>query len=289
MKKTLGIALTVLCIVCLLLIVGATVVKPLIFTWGSSDKELTMPMPGDHRAPFISSTRAITINAPIARVWEWLIQLGADRGGFYSYWFVEHSLGYKYRAQDRVEAQFKDMKVGRVVPTSLNEPNTAIKYSFQVVEVDPGRYFVLNNWGCFLLREINSQQTRLVIRTHGRPLATWSERLRYFFEMPLHYIMERRMLMGIKARAEAGAGKPFSSTTDILWFLGICLSPIGILVMLLVGSRLTVRLFAALYSLVWLWVFLILDPIPIYGWLLCLIIAIHLAWLFKTRARSAPR
>lgn len=71
-------------------------------------------MPGDRLAPFISSTRSVTVNAPMPEVWDWLIQLGADRGGFYSYWFIEKALGYKYRARNRIEPEFKDMNVGRI-------------------------------------------------------------------------------------------------------------------------------------------------------------------------------
>jgi len=247
-----------------------------------------MPMPGDRLAPFISSTRSITINAPISQVWEWAIQLGADRGGFYSYWFIEKPLGYKYRVRNRIEPEFKDMKVGRIIKASLNPSKSVMKYSFPVIEVDPGRSFVLKGWGCFLLNQINPQQTRLIVRTHGQPLLTWSNHLEYFFMMPLHYIMERRMLIGIKSRAEAGPGMPFSAIADIMWFLGICLSLIDIIVLLIVSSQLRVRLFAMVYSIVWLWVLFIFDPVPTYSLLLFIILTIHLAWLIKTRIRSAP-
>src|SRR3989339_568347 len=99
MHKTLRFVLIILSIICLQVIIGITVIRPLIFTWGATDREVAMPMPGDHMAPFISSTRCININASISEVWGWLIQLGADRGGFYSYWFIEKPLGYKYRSQ----------------------------------------------------------------------------------------------------------------------------------------------------------------------------------------------
>lgn len=288
MNSAKSFVLALLCIICLQLIIGITLIKPLIFTWGSTGQEVTMPMPADNLAPFISSTRSITINAPVERVWEWVIQLGADRGGFYSYWFIEKPLGYKYRAQHRVEPEFKDMKVGRIIKASLDPSKSVTEYSFPVVEVDPGKYFVLKGWGCFLLKAINPQQTRLIVRTHGRPLSTWSDHLEYFFMMPLHYIMERRMLIGIKARAEAGPGMPFSSTSDILWFLGICLSLIDIIGLLFASPQLRVRLFAMLYSVVWLWALFILDPVPTYSMLLFIILTIHLAWVIRTRIRSAP-
>lgn len=288
MNKTVRYVLILLCIIGLHLIIGITVIKPLIFTWGSTDQEVSRSMPGDHLTPFISSTRSITINAPISEVWDWLIQLGADRGGFYSYWFIERPLGYKFRDQKRIEPEFKDMKVGRIISASIDQSKSVIKYDWPVVAVDPGKSFVLKGWGCFLLNEIDPRQTRLIVRTHGRPFSGWVDHLKYFFIMPMHYLMERRMLIGIKARAEAGRGRPFSSTADILWFIGICLSPIGIIGLLIVNQGLKVGLLAALYSILWLWILFILDPVPTYSMLLFIILIIHLGWLFKTRKRNAP-
>ena len=109
--------------------------------------------------------------------------------------------------------------------TAYLDPSISfIEYSFPVVAVDPGKSFVLKNWGCFLLNKINSTQTRLIVRTHGQVLTSWKDYLEYFFMMPLHYLMERRMLAGIKSRSEVGPGEPFSATNDILWFIGIILS-----------------------------------------------------------------
>lgn len=276
MSKITRFALIILCIICLQLIVGVTVIKPFISTWGSTDREVTMSMPGDRLAPFISSTRSITINAPRSEVWDWLIQLGADRGGFYSYWFIEKPLGYKYREQNRIEPEFKEMNAGRIIRASLDQSESVIEYSFPVVAVDPGRSFVLKGWGCFLVNDIDPQQTRLIVRTHGRLLSSPADYLEYFFTMPAHYLMERRMLMGIKARAEAGPGIPFSSTADMLWLMGICLSPIGIIGLSIVNRQTKVTLLTISYSLLWLWVLFILDPVPTYSMLLFAVLMIHL-------------
>ncbi len=283
MNKTIRFTLIMLCIICLQLITGITLIKPLINKWGSTDQEVTMVMPGDHLTPFISSTRSITINAPISDVWNWLIQLGADRGGFYSYWFVEKTLGYKYRSQNRIEPKFKDMEVGRIVRGSLDQSKSIIEYSFPVVEVDPGKYFVLKDWGCFLLNEISPKQTRLIVRTHGGQLLSWTDNLEYFIIITMHYIMERRMLIGIKDRAEAGPGPPLSSTSDILWFLGICLSPICILGLLIINQSKKVGLLAIIYSLFWLWTLFIFDPVPTYSLFLFLIVMINFGWQLKKR------
>lgn len=283
MNKKIRFGLMVLIIIFLHLIIGITLIKPFIFTWGSTEQDVSMPMPGDHLEPFISSTRGITINARIAQVWDWLIQLGADRGGFYSYWFIEKPLGYKYRPQHRIEPEFKDMKVGRMVTSSLDPSKSVVKYSWPVVAVDPGRSFVLKGWGCFQLNKISPGKTRLIVRTHGRPLLRWTDHFAYFFMMPLHYLMERRMMMGIKARAEAGPGPPFSSIPDILWFSSIFLSFLGIIGLLILSEGIQVELLTIFYSILWLLTLFVFYPIPIYSAILLIILIVNLAWVFKKK------
>jgi hypothetical protein len=245
-----------------------------------------MSMPGDNLLPFIISTRSITINAPASEVWDWLIQLGADRGGFYSYWFIEQPLGYNFRAQKRIEPEFKDMKVGRIVRASLDQSESAVEYNFPVISVERGKYFVLKNWGCFLLNEIDAGHTRLIVRTHRERLSGLVDYLDNIFMMPLHYIMERRMLIGIKARAEAGPGMPFSSTPDMIWFLAVCLSLISIIVLLILSQRLITILLAVLYSTLWLLTLFILEPVPVYSVLLFALLLATLLWLLVIQIKN---
>lgn len=283
MNKKLRFGLLILLIFGLQTVIGVVFIKPYIFTWGATDQEVSMSMPGDHLAPFISSTRGISINAPISDVWDWVIQLGADRGGFYSYWFIEKPLGYKFRETNRVEAEFKDMEVGRVIKTSLDPSMSFIEYNFPVVSVDPGKSFVLKNWGCFLLNEVDSTRTRLIVRTHGQFFTSWTDYLDYFFMMPLHYLMERRMLIGIKSRSEAGPGKAFSSTNDILWFLGILLSFCGIVVLFFTSKTILSESVVAVYSVIWLLTLFVADPIPIYSMAFLLMLVISTLWQNKNK------
>jgi hypothetical protein len=82
-------------------------------------------------------TNAITIQAPAARVWPWLEQLGQGRGGLYSYDWLENLLGCDVHSSDRILPQFQaPLKVGdRVVrmaryapgaPVALFEPERAL-------------------------------------------------------------------------------------------------------------------------------------------------------------------
>ena len=256
-------------IVSLQIIVYIVLLRLKILTWGASEDEGKMPLIGDDLAPNISATRAISIAAPISEVWKWIVQLGADRGGFFSYSFLEKALGYEMREAESVP-EFQDMEVGRIVPASINESKSLIKFNFPVVAVEPGKSFVLENWGAFVLKEISPTQTRLIVRTHGRETPNLQSKFVDFIGTPLHYIMERRMLMGFKAQAEAGMR--LSSTADNLWLLGILLSGIGIALMALTGEGIQGVLLSVIYGVIWLWTLLILDPRPIFSMILFLMI-----------------
>jgi hypothetical protein len=62
-------------------------VRPRLLHWGASDEEVAGPFPGSDVVPGgrRGATMAVTINAPPDQVWPWLVQLGGDRGGWYSW------------------------------------------------------------------------------------------------------------------------------------------------------------------------------------------------------------
>ena len=270
MSQIMEFILNIALVIGVQIIVYAVFLRSKIMAWGASAEEATMPLVGDDLAPGISSTRAISINAPISEVWKWIIQLGADRGGFFSYSFLERVLGYKAR-EENPTLEFQEMEVGRNVPGSIDESKSVIKYNFRVVAVETGKSFVLENWGTFVLKEINSKQTRLIVRTHEPRLPDLISKIADFFFMPLHYIMERRMLMGMKARVE---GRRLSETSDNLWLLGVFLSGIGIAVSVLFGQGVLNVSLSIIYGILWLLTFLIFEPKPKYSLSLLLLEAV---------------
>lgn len=255
--------------------------KPTITTWGASKKEVAMSMAGDNKNLTITSTRAILINAPKYDVWKWLIQLGADRGGFYSYDFIEEALGYKIRHQKLIKPEFKEIKVGDVIRGSIDEKSSIVPYNFKVLYVNkPEKTFVLDNWGTFLLTEVNSQQTRLIIRTQVKESSSLWLKAADYIVIPLHFIMERRTLMGIKARAEAGENVQLSHSKDIFWFSGIVLS--GFLICFLVFiERGIIKsiIIPFIFSSCWLLSLLLFSPIPLYSIGLLLVICLTILYL----------
>lgn len=250
--------------------------RPKILSWGASDDEAKKPLPGDDLAPYISATRAITINAPISRVWGWVIQLGADRGGFFSYALLEKALGYEMCEPGSVP-KFQDMEVGRIVPASLDDSKSLIKFNFPVVAVNSGESFVLENWGTFVLKEIAPTQTRLMVRTHGQETPNLLKKVDEFVSEALHYIMERRMLLGFKAQSEDG--KPLSPMVDNLWLLGVVLSAAGVFLMIFISAGFLGGLLAVVFGMVWLWVLLIWDPRPVYSLGFLMVLVVTAVWL----------
>ena len=258
--------------------------KPMITTWGASKQEILMPMMGDNEALTITSTRAITINAAKADVWQWLIQLGADRNGFYSYDFIEKALGYETRQQEAIKPEFKTIVVGDFVRGSIDEQRSIIPYRFRVRMVKPNESFVLDNWGTFLLKEVNSEQTRLIIRTQARLSNDPWLKVANFIVVPLHFIMERRTLMGIKARVEAGENVHLSNREDIAWFLGIVLSGIllGCYIFISRGILQSI-IMPFVFSSSWLCTLLLLKPIPFYSIGLLLMVSVAIVPLMRKK------
>jgi len=91
-------------------------VRPWHLRWGATDEEVTEALPGDE----ISSgdpgvTHAITIDAPPKDVWPWVLQIGQDRGGFYSYTFLENLIGCEMKNIAKIVPEWQNRAVGDTV------------------------------------------------------------------------------------------------------------------------------------------------------------------------------
>ena len=197
----------------------ALLIRPWHLGWGSTDAELEEPLPGDELVPYPkhTATHAITIEAPVEDVWPWLIQIGQTRGGFYSYTSLENMVGCHMRNADRIVPEWQSLRVGDVVWLHPKAP------PLPVVIVEPYRAIVLGSaaseqkangatgtatgtWG-FFLKEVDENTTRLLMRNRwGRNPGLLNWLSAYLVLEPAHFVMERKMLLGIKHRAEQIAG-----------------------------------------------------------------------------------
>ena len=198
------------------------VLRPWHLRWGATDDEVRKELPGDELVPHptLESTRAITIRAPAEEVWRWLVQLGQDRGGFYSYDRLENLAGADIHNVDRIEPRMQHLKVGDFVPMVPIEWGVP-SGGFTVATVEPERAIVwrqgwprdVENLGspeaesrgtwAFVLERLDEGTTRLVLRERsGHRPRMRDVILNYLFLERQHFLMERKMLKGIKARAE---------------------------------------------------------------------------------------
>ena len=178
-------------------------VRPWHLRWGATDDEVEEHLIGDELAPSpkLKATHAITINAPATDVWPWLVQMGQTRGGFYSYTWLENLVGCHMRNADEIDPDWQELKVRDKVWLHPKAPPV------EVAAIEPGHAIVLKGWGAFVLKPIDAERTRLIIRSQGDYNPDLKNPILNFFLWrvvfePAHFILERKMLLGIKARAE---------------------------------------------------------------------------------------
>jgi hypothetical protein len=174
--------------------------------WGAAPSDLTRVMAGDGLLVnhTYSGTLAVVVNAPPEHIWPWLVQIGYQRGGLYSYDWLDRLFGYLDRpSATRILPEFQHLAVGDEIPLGRGP-------GWPVAVVDPDRALVLDmrNMGGFDwvwqfgLYAIDEKQTRLVSRSRVRTSSRWARLATYAIE-PAGFVMTRRMLLGLKQRAEA--------------------------------------------------------------------------------------
>lgn len=205
LRRRIGAAVSVALVAYLAVLIAA---RPWHMRWGSTPGELRMPLPGDEMAvaPNFQIQHAVTIPAPPEQVWPWLAQLGHDRGGFYSYSRLENSFGLHVRNADRIHPEWQSIAAGdSVLATPEDYLGTGRRFGWRVGRAEPNRVLILETWGAFVLEPAGDGTTRLIVRTRdngGDDLkALVLAPLGLALMEPAHFIMERRMLLGIRERA----------------------------------------------------------------------------------------
>lgn len=176
-----------------------------ILTWGATADEAARRLPGDELLPDadVVSTRAISVDAPPGAVWPWLAQMGpSPRGGAYTYDWIENLLGLDMHSVDRVLPEFQHPRPGEGFGLGPNR----MRYEL----VEPGRVLATRsadgNWVWSFVLEPRKGGTRLLSRNRIR-LPRLKDRLGMIPMEPGSLVMERKMLRGIKERAERLAAR----------------------------------------------------------------------------------
>ncbi len=173
--------------------------------WGTHATERTRVMAGDAiiTNPTYSTTLAVTIEAEPEAIWPWLVQMGNGRGGLYSYDWLDRLFGYlDHPSADRILPEFQHLAVGDEVPLGRGG-------GFPVTSVAPNRWLVLSGkvdgfeWSWeFALDPVNRGLTRLVSRNRARVTPTLTSWCLMRVMEPAAFLMTRRMLLGLKDRAQ---------------------------------------------------------------------------------------
>jgi hypothetical protein len=173
-----------------------------VLTWGATATEADFRLPGDELLEHADgvSTRAVDIHAPASAVWPWLAQMGpSPRGGAYTYDWIENLLGLNMHSTDSILPEFQDPEIGETISFGANR--------MRLERVEPEHVLTWRssqdgNWvWTFVLREDHGN-TRLISRNRFR-LPTPLTRIA-MLPMDLgSLVMERKMLLGIKKRAES--------------------------------------------------------------------------------------
>jgi len=183
-------------------------IHPWMTNWGSTAAERQMVLPGDALNPDRArlSTMAITINASSDVVWQWLVQIGQDRAGFYSYTWLENLVGADIHNADEIHPEWQHLAVGdawRLVPADYlwGLGKEAVS---PVLIIEPGHALVLEMFGAFVIVPIQEHTSRLIVRGQSGPASL----VKTMIVDPVVFTMGRRMLLGLKARAEGRPDAP---------------------------------------------------------------------------------
>ena len=184
------------------------------YSWGAYPDEVTAALPGDDlvAATTPRTTRGVTIDAPVEQVWPWLVQIGEERGGFYSYGWLERSLGTRTCDTRVIHPEWQELQVGDPV-WPARRYGQMLRHV--VAEVEPKSHVVLmsepdfdrvtqgekahGSWAFCLVPQ--AQRTRLLARGSGGAVGSAT------FDIP-HFVMEQKMLRGIRDLAQAVTDSP---------------------------------------------------------------------------------
>jgi hypothetical protein len=178
--------------------------------WGTTEEERALRLPGDKlvREPQWTYNHAVSIEAPRSAIWPWLVQLGAGRGGFYSYEGLENLAGCQIRNVFEIRPELRELHVGDKVVLHGRSG-----FGPEVIYIEPERALVLGGppnergsqatWGFHLL-DGPAGTTRLLERGHGVAGDGLGEKLGFgpLLMDPIGFVMSRKMLRTIKSLVE---------------------------------------------------------------------------------------
>jgi hypothetical protein len=213
-------------LVVIILAVGFSLARPWLTSWGATDEELEGTFPGDELVPqpFYQHTQAITIDAPAVEVWTWVVQLGQDRGGFYTYDWLENLFSCDIHNADRIVPEWQHREVGNFVSVCKGVGGWWIE------ALQPERFIVFRDKAgsapvALVLQPEGNQTSRLIARMRLGGEPNLMERIMVLDFWWTHAPVKRRMLAdqrsaGIRTRAEGATDSPSAMALEVVAWLG---------------------------------------------------------------------
>jgi hypothetical protein len=173
--------------------------RPWAINWGATEIEIKRAMPGDKIVanPTFNATRAVTIQAQPEEIWPWIVQIGYQRAGFYSYDRLDND---GIPSSKKIIPEYQSLKIGDKIPVS------ASTYT-EVIDLNPNQSMVLqfqncgvwtnSTWAWELYKEspeCTRLLTRLRVPANNIIFKTALELIEIF--------MMRKCMLGVKQRAE---------------------------------------------------------------------------------------
>lgn len=187
--------------------------RPLMLRRGATREEANRVLSGDEVTPPnpFRSTMAATLSATPEEIWPWLVQMGWDRAGYYTYNPIENLLGLDLHNADRIHPEWQDLKVGDTIWMS----HPRLKNLFpetKVSTLEPNQALVLAIYGpsgtntrpsgawTFFLEPIDVATTRFIVRLQVAAPTVIGKIIFYAFMEPAHFIMQHTMFTGLRKR-----------------------------------------------------------------------------------------
>ena len=255
--KIIRLVVGILLVIIIILVASLALLRHWTRTWGATEADVQRTLPGDELIARTTSdwTHGATIDAPPEEVWPWIAQIGDDRGGFYSYTFIENLLMGEdlYHNANRILPEFQNPQLGEGL----------VMDSLQVYGAEPGKWLLAAQTSAegdfdwvwlWHVEPVGTNQTRLLVRQAMRLFPEASNPVMATVTDLGAFVMEWRMIKGLKLRAEGRTEPAGIEGAEIVVWIAALAAGLGAAVLFVTRLAWQAPLLlglAALFTLIW--------------------------------------
>ena len=186
--------------------------------WGSTPNERSGKRPGDSlvSGAQMTFTRGIAVSAPAEHAWQWVVQIGLDRAGFYSYELLERLAGIPVKNVEQIVPEWQHRAPGDeirlhpkapAIPVANVKPPRHVCFGHAAATGSQNTDYAGRSWSIYV-DPTSDSSCRLLSRNCIETAPNgWTARLGRAFEEPLDFVMEQRMLRTIRRLCETRSGR----------------------------------------------------------------------------------